>query len=62
MVAYATIRLVRSRRYGCEFAAKTCARDSSTENERANVIRTLISLGHPSIIRIYEFSTDPKYL
>ena len=59
---YASVYLVKSVKYGCDFVAKVTRQKGDVPIEKENEIRTLISLTHPNIISIYEYFADESYL
>ena len=61
--SFATVHLVNSTRYGCDFAVKVSVKPPDlNEKEASSEIETLTTLAHCYVIRIYEYFTDAKYI
>lgn len=59
---FAAVYLVRSQKYGCEFAVKVSVHENDFSVDKEKEIQTLIGLGNPNIIRMYEYFVDASYL
>ena len=57
----ATVFLVKSLKYNCDFCVKVC-KPHGKSTERENEIRTLMNLNHKNILCIYEYFEENDYL
>ena len=59
---FASVVLVKSLRYNCQFVAKISEKGQKSESDQDAEISNLMQLSHPHIIQMYEYFTDNLFL